>query len=371
MDAYLASRELKQASHFYLNINFELLNGCKLKCPGCYVEKYGQTPLTTEDFSHFNKLFSELEESLYRPFIAFVGPTDFLSADNFVETFTNPQVIELFSNFTRLSLQTTYLDVKKAEQAANILNKHYSEMEIEVNVVVDPAKIMDNNYLAAIEKNKNHFLSVLGRKDVRSFGIMNVYNYDQTKIPDLLRDYDFMHHRVAHLFETTIDYNFSFGRSPDISNEEFLALSSRIKALFNHSLAAENITEEQTQYLRFSFGKLTDSLIERQYNYRHGKLYYSPLLYERFVSFRDGFEVPLKNYSVKEIEDFEMIMQLNQYSRAAEKEECETCPFLASCIDRGILHLMDTFDTKKCLVAKNALFAVNSMGALPLNSYAK
>lgn len=371
MDAYLASRELSAATHFYLNINFELLNGCKLNCPGCHVEKNGQLPMTDQDFENFDKLLTGLKSSLYKPFIAFVGPTDFLSADNFVAVFSEPDVIELFHNFTRLSIQTTYLDMKKAEQVARVLREHYSEMEIEINIVVDPAKIMDDNYLAVLERNKSNFLALLGRDDVRSFGIMNVYDYDQTRIPQLLKDYDFMHHRVAHLFETTIDYNFSFGRSPDISNDEFLNLSSRIKLLFDTSIAAQSISGEKDEYLRFSFGKLTDSLIERQYNYRHGKLYYSPLLYERFVSFRDNFEVPLKDYSVAEIENFEMMMQMTQYSHATEKEECETCPFLASCVDRGILHLMDTFGTKKCLVAKNALFAVNSMGALPIAGHAK
>lgn len=367
MDAYLASGTLSSASHFYLNINFEVLNGCKLKCPGCHVDKNGQRAFSLEDFENFDHLMIDLQKSLYKPFIAFVGPTDFLSADNFIETFTDEDFKEIMHNFKRLSLQTTYLESKNMEAAAAVLREHYSDMEIEINLVVDPAKIMDDNYLAMIARNKGNFLSLMRRDDVRSFGIMNVYNYDQTKIPELLRDYDFMHGRVAHLFETTIDYNFSFGRNPEISNEEFIALTNRIKDLFNHSLSSE-ISDDQTTYLRFSFGRLTDSLIERQYNYRNGKIYYSPLLYERFVSFRTDFEVPLVTFTAAEIEQFEMQVQMQQYSRAAEKDECEQCPFLASCIDRGILMLMDTFGSKSCLVAKKALFSVNSMGALPIQN---
>lgn len=359
MDAYLASGDLRSASHFYLNINFEVLNGCKLRCPGCHVDRQGQSALSSQDFENFDKLLSQLKGSLYAPFIAFVGPTDFLSADNFLSIFADEDFKELIHNFKRLSLQTTYLESRNMEAAAKLLRDHYSDMEIEFNLVVDPAKIMDDNYLAMIQRNKTNFLSLVGREDVRSFGIMNVYDYDQTKIPELLRDYDFMHKRVGHLFETTIDYNFSFGRNPDISNEEFIVLTNRIKNLFDSSLASPDISENKSSYLRFSFGRLSDSLIERQYNYRNGKLYYSPLLYERFVSFRDNFEVPLKDFSVEEIEQFEMQVQMNQYALATDKDECESCTFLASCIDRGILMLMDTFETKKCLVAKNALMAVN------------
>lgn len=357
MDAYLAAGELRNASSFYLNINFELLNGCNLKCPGCHVEKNGQTPIEGQDYTNFSKLLDGLQKSLYVPFIAFVGPTDFLSSENFVSIFTNPDIISLMHKFKRLSLQTTYLDLRNGETAAKVLREHYKEMEIEINIVVDPAKILDDRYLSIIQNNKMKFLESVGREDVRSFGIMNVYDYDATKIPELLKDYDFMHNRVSHLFETTIDYNFSFGRNPNISNEEFVSLSQRVKKLFDSSL----VSDDKNEYLRFSFGKLTDSLIERQFNYRGGKLYYSPLLYERFVSFREEFVVPLIDYTVEEIENFEMQMQLQQYSKASDMDECEECPFVASCIDRGILHMMDTFGTKGCLVAREALCSVNSL----------
>ena len=213
MDSYLASRELREASHFYLNINFEVLNGCKFKCRGCYVEKNAQEPITKTDSDSLAQLMEGLKGGLYFPFIAFVGPTDFLSAENFSSVFGDSSNIKLFNRFKRVSLQTTYLDISKGLEIAKILNDSYSGVELEINIVIDPSKIMDDNYLKIIERNKQYFLSLLNKKDVRTFGIMNVYNYDETKIPELLRDYDFMHKRVAHLFETTIDYNFSMGRS--------------------------------------------------------------------------------------------------------------------------------------------------------------
>lgn len=363
MDAYLASRELSQANHFYLNINFEVLNGCKFNCRGCYVEKNSQTPITEEQFDNIDTLLKSLEGSLYQPFIAFVGPTDFLVADNFNSVFGNEKIISLFKHFKRLSLQTTYLGMKNAEEIAKILNDNFSNMEIEINIVIDPAKIMDDNYLALLDKNKQHFLSLLSRSDVRTFGIMNVFNYDQTKIPQLLKNYDFIHQRVEHLIETSIDYNFSAGRKLDLTNEEFSALTNRVKALFENS----EMSQKKEEFLKFGFGKITDALIERQYNYRGGDLYHSPLLFERFVAFRDELKIPLQKYSASEIEVYERNLQLKQFLYAPKTQECEECPFVASCIDRGILHLMETFNVDECVVSKNALFAVNNMGALPIN----
>jgi len=356
MDAYLAAGELKNASNFYLNINFEVLNGCNLRCPGCHVEKNSQESFSEREFQKLEHLLNDFSQRSYLPFIAFIGPTDFLSSENFTDLFSQKKMIKLMHYFKRISLQTTYLDLKNLSKTVEVLREHYSDLELEINIVVDPAKIMDDRYLEIISTNKEKFLKSIQRNDVRTFGIMNVYDYDKTKIPELLKDYDFMHGRVAHLFETTIDYNFSFGRNAKISNQEFVELCNRVKNLFNDAL----ISAEKNSYLRFSFGKLTDSLIEKQFNYRNGKIYFSPLLYERFVSFRNEFEVPMTNFTSIEIEEYETKILLEQYSLAEAMEECGSCPFVASCIDRGILKLMDIYQTKKCLVAKKALMSVNS-----------
>ena len=133
---------------------------------------------------------------------------------------------------------------------------------------------------------------------------------------------------------------------------------NRFCVFFNDSV----VSSEKAQYLRFSFGKLTDSLIEKQYNFLNGKLYFSPLLYERFASFRDEFIIPTSKYHIQEVEAFENEMIHKQYQMAAKMDECESCIFLGSCVDRGILFLMDTYNISSCLVAKDALDTINNHG---------
>lgn len=358
MDNYLASGRLADAKNFVVNFNFEFLKGCPFNCKGCFVNKDQNKVFEDVEFENLDKLLLSLENSFYKPFIAFIGPTDFLVSENTVSVLEDSNVREILHSFKRLSFQTTYLNIKNANDVASVLNKFYSDLEIEVNIVVDPARIMDDAHLKIIEKNKNIFLSFLNHNVVRSFGIMNVYDYDKTKIANLLKDYEFMHKRVEHLFETTIDYNFSIGRKPDLTASEFSAATSRIKDLFNQSV----VSEEKAQYLRFSFGKLTDSLIEKQFNYLNGKLYYSPLLYERFVSFNNDFEIPIEQYDVRELEFFETMKITEQYSYANQMDDCEMCEFLGSCVDRGILFLMNNYNVKKCLVARDALNTINNYG---------
>jgi len=357
MDNYLASGKLKEANNFVLNITFELLKGCVFNCRGCHVNKDGQEAFGAEESEKFFDLLDSFMESDYRPFIAFVGPTDFLVAENTISVLNDPKAIEILREFKRLSFQSTFLNVDSAKAVAETLNKHFSDREIEVNLVVDPSRIMDERYLGILQKNKNRFLEELGRDDVRAFGIMNVYDYDQTKLSDMLKDYEFMHKQVDDLFETTIDFNFSIGRKPNLEGDEFLSAVTRVKELFNQSV----VTDEKAQYLRFSFGKLTDSLIEKQYNYLGGELYFSPLLYERYASFDPAFKIPMENNNVRDVELYENIKVSEQYSVASEMDECESCEFLGSCVDRGILFLMKNYGVKKCLVAKDALKVVNNL----------
>ena len=86
------------------------------------------------------------------------------------------------------------------------------------------------------------------------------------------------------------------------------------------------------------------------------------------ISFIPDLEIPIAEYTSEEFEAFEEKIQLEQYLNAGKMDECEQCPLLGSCVDRGILYLMDIHDITKCLVAKNAMHVVNGMGALPHGS---
>jgi hypothetical protein len=355
MDNYLASGNLNDANEFILNINFEILKGCPYQCPGCFVNKEEDKIISKENTEKVFTLLDSANESSYKNFIAFIGPTDFLVSSNTIEVLTHPDIIEILNEFQRLSFQTTYLNINDMGPIIETLNTHYQNCEVEFNLVIDPAKISDSKYLNILDKNKNKFLAALNRPDARSFGIMNVYDYDKTKIANLLKNYHFMHKSVEHLFETTIDYNFSIGRKPDLTSQEFQTATNRIKALFNHS----TVSAEKAEYLRFSFGKLTDSLIEKQYNYLNGNLYASPLLYERFASFNENFKIPTKSFHIKEVELYENSIISKQFLYASKTKECADCSFLGSCVDRGILFLMETYNIVNCLVAKDALETLN------------
>lgn len=366
MDNYLASGALVDSENFYFNVSFEFLSGCQFSCKGCHVDKEAGGGVTDEHYFKLKQILESFNGDLYKPFIAFINPTDFMSADNIFDVLGDPRVIDLLSYFKRLSFQSTFLKIDVAPELAKLMKRHYPDHELEFNILIEPDKIENKKYLRVLKENQDRVHEIFDWPGgIRRFGIMNVFNYDDTKISELLHNYDYMHSQVDHLFETTIDFNFSLGRKDaKLSPEEFYGAADRIKRLFNQGV----VTENKGEYLRFSFGRLNDSLVERQYNWMNGEFYYSPLLYERYVSFIPDLRIPVNNNSAKDFESFEEEVQLSQYENVYDKTECLDCPILGSCVDRGILYLMDIHDIKDCLVAKDAMHVVNAMGTLPYGS---
>lgn len=353
MDSYQTDKSLRDASSFFVNFNFEVLFGCIHSCKGCYVERHKQNGLHGDDALKFHSLLDDFNKSMYKPFIAFIGPTDFMVSDNTVDWLLNPDIIKMLNKFKRLSFLTTYLDMTKQDEIAEILNTHYSSLEMEINILVEPEKIEDDKYILAIRNNQEAFESKLNHSEVRRFALFNTYGYDKSNMASLLTDYHLMHTKIGHIFDTTIDFNFGFGRRQVTSKKDFEEHVEAVSNCFDSS-----VNKDTARYIRFSFGKLTDSLVERQYNYRNGKFYYAPLLYERFVGFDSQLEVEIKDWSSSEFEKFEEALQLDQYVNAGNKE-CASCPYIASCIDRGILKLMDVYGITDCVLAKDALDVVN------------
>ena len=354
---YLASAHMKDASTFYLNINFEVLHGCKWTCKGCHVDKEVQHGIGAGYDERFVTLLEDFEKNSYKPFIAFIAPTDFLTANNTVEFLSDDNTCNLLHHFRRISLQTTYLEVEseKITQIIHVLNTRYNDMELEINMVIEPAQIMNEKYLDTLSANKESLrLRLHAFPKIRSFGIFNVFDYSVTKIAETLQNYDGTHEKIKHLFDTTIDYNFSLGRNNNLQGGLFEKTVLQISGLFDGA-----ITGRKAQLLRFSFGKLTDSLIEKQYNYRNGKFYASPLLYERYINFRTELEVPIKDWTAREFEEWEYNIQLSQYVNVGNKESCGDCHYLGACVDRGVLQLMDMYDITKCVVSRQALDAIN------------
>lgn len=300
-------------------------------------------------------------EANYLPTLVFVAPTDFLTASNTLEILENEQTRSLLQRFKRLSLQTTYLDISGIEAIKEVLHRHYTHMELELNFVIEPEHIENDKYLQRIIDNRKKVYDALQwPMPVLSFCILNVYEYDRIKksnVKKILHDYRILHDKIKDLFGTTIDFNFSMTRNSWWSNEDVENAVRSISNIFD-----EGVGSEFGATLRFSFGSLTDSRIEKHYNWHAGELYLSPMVYERIASFHELLKIPsdgVQRFSVQNTEAFEEASLLRQYQSLHDKPDCNTCDYAASCIERGIVTFMDMYDIKRCIVAKKAVDNIN------------
>lgn len=359
-DNFLTSVERESATGYHLSLNLELLRGCQFSCKGCFVDKYGSDPMTDERGAQLlSWVTSAQEDGGYLPTVIFIGPTDFLSSGNTIDVLRDPRIQQVVRRFKRLSLQTTCLDISTAPEIAKVLREHYSHMELEVNFLMEPEHVLTEKYLRTVKENRDSLYEIIDwHIPVKSFCIMNVYEYENAKKDDvikLLNDYKEMHLRIKDMFDTTIDFNFSMSRKHNQNkSSEVKEAIIRVTKMFDKS-----VNHDTSQFIRFSFGKLTDSLIEKHFNFLNGKFYVSPLLYDRYVAFVPELQIPFVNFTVAESEAFEEQLQLEQYQNAGQKDECGSCRYLGSCTDRNILKVMDIYSIKHCIIARDALDSIN------------
>lgn len=360
-DNFRTSVQMAEADQYHLSLNLELLRGCQFSCKGCHVDVYGAKPMTDEWAGNITKWLDAMtEHGDYLPTVVFIAPTDILSADNTFEVLADERVISVIRRFKRLSIQSTCLDVSKGAQLGEALRKHFSHMELEVNILMEPEHVETEKYLQTIRKNRDELYAAIDwPTPIRSFCIMNVYEYERVKkqnIAKLLADYKYMHKRIEELFDTTIDFNFSMSRKKQTAPGEVEIAIHRITKMFD-----AHVNDKTNQFIRFSFGKLTDCLIERHYNWLNGKFFVSPLLYDRYAAFVPSLEVPFVDFTMEELEAFEEKLEFDQLSRSYEKTSCSSCRYLGSCVQRNVLAVMDIYGIKDCVVATDALDSINNI----------
>lgn len=345
-----------QAHTFYLDLNFDVFRGCQYSCEGCHVNKTGHNEFTDQDYTHLNRLLDTAQQSSYHPLLAIVGPTDVFSAFTAEDILKDQRTVSLLTRFEKISFISTFLaHTEQTERIVKLLNEKYAPtgVGIEVNVGFEMRHLHNQGYIQHVKENRQKVLDTLRFSNVASFASFNVFDYSRTKFGDFLRDYTNLHQMIEHVYGTDIDFNFSLGRKLGLRREEFLDAADHIKDIFN-----ANVREDTVEYVRFSLGKLTDSLVERQYNFSNGKLYYSPMFYERYVSYDPYFEIPLTSWTIDEIEKYEDNILSQQYEGALGKD-CSSCRYLGSCVNRGILHLMDQHGLYRCILAKDAMDVAN------------
>lgn len=317
------------------------------------MNKASYSVLSIDEYTNLDIILNQFKSDAISPYIAFIGPTDFLSCDNGAEVLSDPNVIALLHHFTKISLQTTLLLFDKAEELANILKKHYSNLQIEINIVLEPTRIRQPSYRDKLKSRKKHFSKMLGRHDIESYGIINITDFKEHEISN--DHFKTLQDLSQFLITTGIDYNLSLARLPNIPTHIFEDYGLAVKKLHDNISYNPNIQEK---VIPFS---------ERQYAYASGKIYLAPLFYEYIPTFHSDLLIGSTQELIQNFTAREEILIQKQIDIVSKQDECENCTLLNHCINRSVIHFMHIAGSKKCFMPKVNKNLFYQMGTLPID----
>ena len=93
------------------------------------------------------------------------------------------------------------------------------------------------------------------------------------------------------------------------------------------------------------------------YIFKAGKLYASPFIYDFVFDPNDTLEIPRDDgkYKLETLFSWEQDNIVTQYSCAEYLEECNSCPFLPSCVGKKVLTYMTNHHIINCFLPKDVM----------------
>tara|TARA_R110002072_G_scaffold64203_5_gene159730 strand:+ start:69106 stop:70179 length:1074 start_codon:yes stop_codon:yes gene_type:complete len=337
---------------FRYNFNLEVLQGCRWKCTGCYVNKDENVSFSPAGLDKFEALSKSIADSVFIPSILIIGPTDIFTANNSLDLLNNKKFLNISKMYERLAFNTTFEAID--DELLNIINQKYGHLEVEFRIVIDLPLFESDFHL---EKVRNNFLLAKDKlSNIDTIVIhpqLNLFNTSSEVLKEKLTDYLSINKRSYDFFDQGVDYAVSFGRREEISfnyqKKAFHLLKDCFEKLFTQNLNIKGV--------HFDAARLED-INENIFSYKNEKLYYAPKLYDEYVNFYDRYFVDLKKWHIDELRLFQDDLTISQY-KISENLPCTDCDFLANCVNKGVVDFLDFMKMDECLFPRNAFQKYN------------
>jgi len=327
----------------------ELLSECAHKCKGCFVNKeniYSKTDLVIlhDIIRKINSKGMLVDEVV-------IGPVDFFGAANTEQLMTNPLFYKIFFDYKPIFATPTTLKQQPwiIEKKLKLFENFPDNMEVEFLIVFDIKKLAEQDpiYIAEL----HHKISLLDRiKQPTCYAFQinaqNIDKYDLGEISRFVRDE----------FDTIIDIVPSFFRSQNPK-----AIKGMLK-LWNRTIN-EQVTEENKNDIQMVIADASHAGFNyTNLVYSRGLFYLAPFLHEIVA---DTSLYNLINPSQGCFySDLDITKKVNQarvdgFKYAEQTTECMDCSNLSSCTSKFVLHFMEHYDIKDCVLPKKALELFN------------
>lgn len=335
---------LHEVNKIDINVNWEILFGCSEKCDGCYVNKFDESTIASQEEA-VDYLWNKVMSYDIKPNEQFselvLGPTDIVNNLNINTLITNQKFIDIVNKFHYIVVTGSFLG--KEEDMAKFVewkNRLFPNHEVEYVIAFNINDLLSNKieYINTIKRNLAFMYDNISGVFEHSF-TMNMKRYDISEkeyyiVKDELRDEFgsifelnpsfFRTHRGEHI-KNTLDYFKSFLGSFD--NKDDIMLAHR-----------------NLHHAEFS---LNNILVKGKGMYRMPFLYENTVLLVDDLSMDDTFK---HKYDINKI-------QLG-YLKEKDIQECLNCELLFNCMNRNVINIMKHYDFTECIVPKSCIIGV-------------
>lgn len=344
-------------SHFLVDINLEVLSGCKWKCTGCNVNKNENNGFVGNDFNRLMNLFEDLQANNHVLINLAIGATDFMTARN-SDDILNSELVPMLDMFKSIVLNTTFLSEKDVvEDWAYKLKPLLSGRRVKFTIPLEPRHIGNEKYFAGIKEKIRIFESIANETEYG--GVYNIVNlYEYKKHVDPLSEFHEFSTKFDHVWhEGHLDLVISEGRLPLTDPENKQKVLKMVNYL--NGLYEKAVIKDKSTLVNFNYGKRYEGY-DKDYVYKNGNLYSTVFLGEPLIVYEEDSSLGKDSeWNYKTIVEFENQLMLNSLKYMEKTKDCLNCEFAPHCAGRGLLYLMEKLEAVDCLAPRDGFKTVN------------
>lgn len=334
------------------NLTLELLKGCGFSCSDCAVDKsHIPTDATESDTDRILALVTDLKGQGFRPFEFTIGPTDLSSASNGMQVLDDPLVRGLSEHFGSMVITLTLLSERGLKEIAERIDLLMAGKKLRVIVPITVNNLSNQKYVGFLRQRMLLLKGYLQRVDLyAAYLTINMFR-------DNIEQFDASQHRAAKAIDlgvrTTVEYSFAHSRG---GFENILRQEQFKRDLYKFTQVIAECDES------FSGQLLHDPFDGIELGYRDDKLYYIPVVMEKFPVFDNFFEVP-RPWSGDGVVAFKEEQYHTNLVTFTDHDTCGDCCHVSTCTHGDLHTTMRYLNINHCpLGLKNRLDLIRTYG---------
>ena len=331
------------------NLTLEILRGCDYMCSDCTVDK-GHLPIdvSEEDTRDLLALIDDFDNGLYTKLEYTIGPTDMVSADNGLASLEHPLIVGLSERFNNTVFPLAMLTDNGLLELCKRVDETLAGKNFVINVPATIKNLRNAKYLEMLSKRIDLIKSNV-HKAIFYRVNLNI-NIMQDNVEKFTAEENVYMTSIQFSVHTAIEYGFGHSRK-GLSN--ILTVEELKHDIKSFSTDAQGLVDSVHNIF----------LVPRAYEavemvYRDGKLYYLPILFERFPMFLDMFEIP-KPWTADKVHEFKETVSEQNLLHFAKSPVCGDCCFLAKCVRGDVLTVARILNNDECMIDMKNRYSID------------